>query len=164
MHTKDSLGVVIGRFQTDELHEGHLYLINFVRHRHEQVLILVGDREGRPTARDPYPFSIRKAVLQQPFPDVTIKRLVDSPISNVHWSETVDAAISATANGSDAVLYGSRDSFIPAYTGGYDTYEVPALSGCSATKRRQEQAAVYVDDPMWRRGWLAAIHHCVGTS
>ncbi len=159
MSKANTVGVVIGRFQTHELHEGHLHLINYVRDRHEKVLILVGDRDARPTPADPYPFSIRKDVLSQPYPDVLIERQLDSSISNQHWSSSVDAKVAAIANGSGAVLYGSRDSFIPYYTGVYPVAEVPELPNCSATRVRHEAATQNVNDPMWRKGWLAALHH-----
>ncbi len=153
-----SLGVVIGRFQIHELHEGHIALIDYVDARHEQLLILVGHNSIRFNTDDPFPFYIRKQMLESRYPRATILPLPDSPISNEHWSSVVDQKVTSVSYTGKATLYGSRDSFIPFYSGKYSTEEVPEFPNRSATQVRAEAGSAMVDDPMFRLGWLAAIH------
>lgn len=153
-----SLGVVIGRFQIHELHEGHIALIDYVDARHEQMLILVGHNSIRFNTDDPFPFHIRKQMLESRYPRATILPLPDSPIGNEHWSSVVDQKVASVSFTGEAVLYGSRDSFIPHYTGRFQTETVPEFANRSATQVRAEAGAAVVDDPMFRLGWLAAIH------
>lgn len=158
MQKQKSLGVVIGRFQIHELHEGHLWLLDYVHERHEQLLILVGHNSIRFNTVDPFPFHIRRQMLKSRYGEAIILPLPDSPIGNRHWSMTVDEKVSGMCGAEGATLYGSRDSFIPHYTGSFRTEEVPELQNRSATLVRAEAAGNHVDDPMFRLGWLAAIH------
>ena len=152
-----SLGVVIGRFQIHELHDGHIALLDLVSERHECMLILIGHNSIRFNEVDPFPFHIRKQMLETRYPSAIILPLLDSPISNVHWSSVVDEKVAAASYNGDAILYGSRSSFIPSYTGRFKTEEVPVFQNCSATQVREEAVKEYVNDPMFRLGWLAAI-------
>jgi len=153
-----TLGVVIGRFQIPELHEGHIGLLDEVATRHEQMLILVGHNTIRFNTDDPFPFHIRKQMLESRYPRATVLPLMDSPISNEHWSSTVDKKVASVSETGKAVLYGSRDSFIPKYTGQYPTQELDELPNVSATQVRALVGAEIVDDPLFRKGWLSAIH------
>lgn len=157
MAKQKTLGVVIGRFQIHELHEGHIALLDHVDQRHEQMLILVGHNQVRFNTADPFPFHIRKQMLESRYPSATILPLPDSPRSNEHWSGIVDRKVEVTSYTGDAVLYGSRDSFIPKYSGRFPTEVVPEFPERSATQVREAAIGEYLDDPMFRRGWLAAI-------
>jgi bifunctional NMN adenylyltransferase/nudix hydrolase len=157
MSKEKSLGVVIGRFQIHELHEGHVALLDYVAELHTDMLILIGHNSIRFNTVDPFPFHIRKQMLESRYPKAVILPLLDSPISNEHWSSVVDEKVAATSYNGKATLYGSRDSFIPKYSGRFPTQEVPAFANCSATKVRAEVALEYINDPMFRLGWLAAI-------
>lgn len=153
-----SLGVAIGRFQIPELHEGHLALLDAISDRHEQMLILVGHNTIRFNTDDPFPFHIRKQMLEGRYPRATILPLMDSPVSNEHWSSTVDQKVRSVSYTGKAVLYGSRDSFIPKYSGIFPTEELPEMVNVSATQVRAMLGGEIIDDPMFRKGWLAAIH------
>ena len=107
------LGVVIGRFQSPELHTGHHHLITYARERHSELMIIIGSPRGYPTARNPLSFAIRRAMVLQDYPEASVVELHDNP-SDAEWSIRVDALISALYPGAKAILYGSRDSFITA--------------------------------------------------
>jgi len=158
MAPSKKLGVVIGRFQLHELHEGHLFLLDRVSGSHEQMLILVGHNTIRFTTDDPFPFAVRKQMLENRYPQATILPLKDSPISNEDWSHTVDQKISAVSQNGDAIIYGGRDSFIPKYSGGYQTKEVAEFPNVSATNVREEAGSKMVNSPLFRQGWLAAVN------
>ena len=158
MKLSKDLGVVIGRFQIPELHEGHVGLLDEVARRHEQLLILVGHNTIRFNTDDPFPFHIRKQMLESRYPRATVLPLMDSPVSNEHWSSTVDSKVAIVSGNGKAVLYGSRDSFIPKYSGRYPTEELTELQHVSATQVRALTGSMMVDDPLFRKGWLSAIH------
>lgn len=50
------LSVIIGRFQTPYLHEGHLDLLKQARNHSENVLVLIGTTSATGTDKNPLPF------------------------------------------------------------------------------------------------------------
>lgn len=134
--TQDSLGVVIGRFQVPSLHAGHRHLIDTVRGRHVRILIGVGTRDGLATNRDPLDYATRALMLQQAYPDAIIQPVPDHP-SDALWSSQLDTIIQSVAGDSPAVLYGSRDSFLPYYSGSVATETVTPIPARSGTELRQ---------------------------
>lgn len=143
------LGVIIGRFQVYHLHMGHHHLLNEVAERSDEVLILLGTNrahEYRPTERNPLSFDIRKGMIEsawkeKPFNPLTIKRL-DDCMEDREWSKIVDEFIDAYVNNIpdevEVTIYGSRDSFIPHYSGHWDVLELPAYEGeYSGTVQRE---------------------------
>lgn len=157
---KRALGVVIGRFQLDELHDGHLHLLDSVAKQCDRLLILVGCNDVRFHSRNPFSFEIRSQMLAAGYPNACILPIHDSKVSDEEWSGRVDALIAAHHTPSETVtLYGSRDSFIPQYSGIYRTEVLPAYTEISASERR---ASTVLDlelmrNPFFRKGWLAAI-------
>lgn len=158
MEKYNSLGVVIGRFQVHELHEGHLALLDTVNNRHERMLILIGYNLIRSNPEEnPFTYEIRQQVLASMYPNAIIKPLLDSTIGSEDWSKTVDEKIFSVSEGEPALLYGGRNSFIPEYSGVFDTVEIPELPNCSGTQLRTAVSAEAMNDPNWRLGWLAAL-------
>lgn len=158
VHKSSSVGVVIGRFQIPELHDGHLELLKYVGDQHEKFLILVGYNTVRFNTANPFPVEMRVAMLKSLYPNAEVLPLLDSPIHPEHWSTVVDTLVSGVEQGAGAVLYGSRDSFITDYSGRYETREILAFATHSATEIRNELGRELINDPMFRRGWLSAIH------
>lgn len=130
-----SIGVVIGRFQAHDLHPGHHYLIAKVMKRHESVCILVGTRNAQPTVRDPLDFETRRLMIEQHYPAAVVMRL-DDCITNKAWSLQVDGMLAQKFPGMPATLYGSRDSFVSAYSGAYPCKVVSEVPHMSATALR----------------------------
>ena len=139
MHTSSSsVGVIPARFQVPELHEGHRHLIDQVQKLHEQVLIVLCSSRGFATSRNPLPYLVRKHMVLEAYPAVSVVELLDHPIASTYWSRDLDELIKATHPGSDAVLYGSRDCFIPRYTGQFSSVEVPMITSKSGTDIRAD--------------------------
>jgi ADP-ribose pyrophosphatase YjhB (NUDIX family)/nicotinamide mononucleotide adenylyltransferase len=166
---KRTLGVVIGRFQIDQLHDGHLRLIDHVIALNDAVLVLVGDRNSPPTAENPLSFAIRKEMIEEEFGEVQVMAMMDHP-SNKIWSYKLDGLLTTVKNGGqyDSVtLYCGRDGFAPHYQGSYPV-EVQSfgIDGESATARRKYIAEEYrpLDDfdensITFRRGIIYAMQH-----
>lgn len=126
-------GIIVGRFQSSQLTEGHVELINYVAKQCDAITIVLGDCEAVFTDKNPLPFDIRKAMILNLYPFMVIERILDNPSDEV-WSNNLDDIIQKYQN---PVLYGSRDSFIKSYTGVFPFEEVPAYQEISATKVRE---------------------------
>lgn len=133
--TQNSLGVIVGRFQVPALHAGHRHLIETVRERHTKILLGIGTQSGLATSRDPLDYVTRALMLQRAYPDAIIRPVPDHP-SDVVWSQALDAIIRDVAGDSSAVLYGSRDSFLPYYSGRVATEVIAPVRARSGTELR----------------------------
>jgi len=131
------VGVIIGRFQVPELHDAHKALINLVREKHGKVGIWVGLSPLGSTPQNPLDFQARQQMLNETFPDVSVFYIKDQA-SDVRWSKDLDGKVADFLTPSQtAVLYGSRDSFIPLYHGRYDTRELEHDIFISGTEIRK---------------------------
>jgi bifunctional NMN adenylyltransferase/nudix hydrolase len=146
-----SVGVVVGRFQVATLHAGHHYLLDYVQSRHETFLIVIGTTQGFPNKKNPLSYAMREAMLRKAYPHAVILPHGDHP-SNDEWSKELDLLIAHHFPGEEALLYGSRDSFIPHYRGKNKTIEVPQIAAKSGTDYRREASAKVLQSPAFRRG------------
>lgn len=145
------IGVIIGRFQANKLHEGHIELINQVMENHKQVIILVGISRVQNTKKNPLDFASREKMLKQRFPSLIIFPIMDQRSNNT-WSSQVDSLISIPFGEKKAIIYGSRDSFIPFYEGKYPVIELESSSEFNATNIRAEIAKETLDSQDFRAG------------
>lgn len=149
-------GVIIGRFQVDELHSGHHKLIVDVLSRHRKVLVLLGQSPVPHTQCNPLDFEARKQMLMRSYPELTVL-----PVRDVHdddrWSRAVDRKVTDWLSPTQtALLYGSRDSFIANYTGRFNTFELPDAHAKSGTEIRAEVGRAVRDSADWRAGVIWA--------
>ncbi|WP_315819127.1 hypothetical protein [Paraflavitalea speifideaquila] len=82
-------GVIIARFQTPYLHEGHQYLLNEIRPQHNKIIVVLGVSPVKGSKRNPFDFYTRERLLKQFAPDLLILPLSDHPDDGV-WSENLD--------------------------------------------------------------------------
>lgn len=156
------LGVMIGRYQIDELHAGHVACIDEVASRHRRVLILIGERDTPATDVLPLPAFIRQQMLMEKFPGATVIPIMDHESDEV-WSQNVDKIVRLIAGPSGAILYSGRKGFIPHYKGRYPTVELEMeMDEISATARRAEIA---MNPPMnsqeFRAGMIYQMQHLI---
>lgn len=131
-------GVIVGRFQVDSLHAGHLELFRQVSEKHDRVIVFVGVPRTIPTQRNPLDFETRKKMIQADYPDFTILPLRDEK-TDQFWSDKLDDAIASVTNFTGRVtLYGGRDSFVPHYYGihAVTTLEIPSPTSGTAIRAR----------------------------
>ncbi len=151
-----TLGVIIGRFQTAALHDGHRYLIDTASSRSDAILILVGTSEALPSRRNPLSYEDRVAMLQAAYPHARILPLADHP-SDDHWSLSVDTIIAREFPDHEAMLYGSRDCFSGSYSGTTSVILIPPKQHVpSGTELRQQGAAHHEDSTDFRTGIIWA--------
>ena len=151
------VGVIIGRFQVHKLHQAHIELIEEVKKRHKRVVIMIGSTPSvKVTRRNPLDYSTRRIMIQKKFPEVIIIPINDHP-SNEAWSGIVDAKISELFDlESTALLYGSRDGFIPYYSGKHNTIELEAKHTISGSEVRRMVSDDVREHHEFRRGAIYA--------
>ena len=106
------VGVIVGRFQVHELHEGHIDLIQTVFDNHAKVVIFLGLSPFHGTFTNPLDFEPRKTMILEKFPKAIVLYIKDIPNDKI-WSERLDSMVRDVLNPrQSAVLYGGRDSFV----------------------------------------------------
>ena len=132
------VGIIVARFQTPFLHDGHKEILETVRSNHPRVVIFLGNSFIKYTVNNPFDFAIRKAMIEESYKDVEIL-YIDDVGDNELWSKNLDRQIQKLLGANlHAVLYGSRDSFINGYKGKYPTIELIPSKFISASEIRRE--------------------------
>jgi len=151
--TKYDVGVIIGRFQVDELHEGHIALINEVRQRHKKLIIMVGVSPTLGLKEHPLDYQSRALMIRKVFPFASIVPIMDCGSDEV-WSEKVDSTIRSIYAIGEVCLYGGRDSFVKHYVsyGKFDAHEFPAHDYRPAKEVRKEVGSQAYGSGDFRRG------------
>ena len=150
------VGILVGRFQVHELHEAHKDLIDTVLRKHDRVIIFIGLSPLRNTVNNPLDFNTRKRMIQETYPDVEVYYVKDNP-SDEAWSKSLDREIQQFLKPyQTAVLYGSRDSFIPYYSGTFPTQELESTKYISGTEVRKRIANKYTNSAAFRAGAISA--------
>jgi bifunctional NMN adenylyltransferase/nudix hydrolase len=150
------VGVVIGRFQVPNLHEGHRSLLDLVATRHKRVLILLGSPAWKGGKSDPLDYHTRALMFHQEYPDFLVAPVTDTQ-SNDQWSEQVDKIIQSVFSLCQVTLYGARDSFIDQYNGRYKTSEIIQSVESSGTTVREYTAAMPQEKESFRAGAIYGI-------
>jgi bifunctional NMN adenylyltransferase/nudix hydrolase len=150
------VGVIVGRFQVNELHEAHIDLITSVTNKHDRVFVFLGNSIIRNTTSNPLDYRARRAMIADKFPSVEIHYINDNP-SDAAWSKNLDKLISEQLMPLQTVtLYGSRDSFLKGYSGKYNTCELEATTFISGTEVRRRVSNNYPATSDYRAGMIAA--------
>jgi bifunctional NMN adenylyltransferase/nudix hydrolase len=145
-------GVIIGRFQINELHEGHLGLIDYVSSKHKKVILFIGVAKIQNTKKNPLSFSMRKNMIQELYPNIIILPLLDQRFDSI-WSNDLDKSILSVSDNKSVVLYGCRDSFIPSYNGIFKTIELESENEYfNASDLRNEIAKNEINSKDFRNG------------
>jgi bifunctional NMN adenylyltransferase/nudix hydrolase len=150
------VGVVIGRFQINELHDAHRELIQTVLNNHDRVIVFLGLSQVRNTKNNPLDFKPRQAMFQEEFPDVEVFYIDDVRDDDV-WSKNLDGQIQKWLNpGQTVSLYGSRDSFIKHYRGRFPVVELESKTIVSGTEIRAKIMNKYGATKDFRAGMIYA--------
>jgi bifunctional NMN adenylyltransferase/nudix hydrolase len=144
-------GVIIARFQTPYLHEGHKYLLDEIRSKHNKVVVVLGVSPVKGSRRNPFDFYTREKLLKQFAPELVVLPLSDYP-SDAVWSSALDALLQNTFPFESFILYGSRDCFIPYYSGHFQVVALPEVGEHSATAIRDANSDKVLDSIDFRMG------------
>jgi bifunctional NMN adenylyltransferase/nudix hydrolase len=150
-----TIGVIIARFQSPYLHEGHKALVKSVRKNHNKIVIVLGVSPVRGSRKNPLDYHTRETMIKKSFPDVMVLPLPDHPL-DAKWSENLDNLLGNAFPGSSFTLYGSRDSFITSYSGQFEIVELPKTGTFSASIIREHLSDKVLDSDEFRTGVIYA--------
>jgi bifunctional NMN adenylyltransferase/nudix hydrolase len=153
---KSTVGIIVARVQTPDLHEGHASLINHVTSSHSNVIVFLGIARIQNTKKNPLDFPTRKLMIQAMYPSAIVLPLEDNR-SDEKWSANLDSVVRSMFPDKSAVLYGSRDSFLPHYHGVHDTEAFPVVGSHNATELRAEAAETPLPSKVFRAGVIYGI-------
>lgn len=153
------VGVIVGRFQVDSLHEGHNDLIREVISKHSKVIIFLGLSPCKCTVKNPLDFEARKQMILSEFPSVIVLYILDQ-YSDIAWSDNLDSQVQNIIGPNQSVcLYGSRDSFIRYYSGKYKCTELEQTVFISGTDIRKKIANNVSSTPEFRKGVIWTVNN-----
>lgn len=157
---KYDIGVIIGRFQTHELHEAHIDMVNEVIKRHDRTILFLGVSPTLCTQRNPLDFLSRKVMFEEQFGNqISVIQPLHDKKSDTVWSNQVDGKVREVFPLGSVVLYGSRDSFIPHYHGRFDVIELVPSSFVSATEMRNKISKKVDRSKEFRAGVIYACYN-----
>lgn len=154
----EDVGVIVGRFQTPYLHEGHKDFINKVAAKHKTVLVFLGVSPNKRSRKDPLDFEARRIMFSQQYPGVVIQPLSDMQSDGV-WSAQLDRKICELFPFASIRLYGGRDSFLAHYRGSFSTSEIAPVIYTSATSLRDETGHDVKESSDWRAGVIYGAYN-----
>jgi len=152
------VGVVIGRFQVPELHQGHLDIFKRALFENGKLLVLIGNSHVIHTRRDPLDYQTRCRMIQGCFPEAMIS-FVKNKETDEQWSQDIDKIIRELCLLDTPTLYGGRDSFIPYYHGKNKTVEVFSYDTSSGTELRDCVVNIPVDSIDFRKGIIYSAYN-----
>ncbi len=158
MTTLKPTGVIIARFQTPSLHEGHLQLIKEVKTKHNRLIIVLGVSPIKGGRKNPLDYYTRERMIKKLFPEVIVLPLSDQP-SDKGWSRKLDEMLGNNFNNETFILYGSRDSFIPFYSGRFPTADLPPVQDFNATAQREAISDKVFDTEEFRAGIIYSTYN-----
>lgn len=145
------IGVIVGRFQTHELHDEHIRLINHVVTKHPKTVLFLGVSKALGTKKNPMDFPTRKEMILAHWPAITVLPISDCK-TDARWSADLDYKIREVFPIGSVMLYGGRDSFVNHYMGSFETEELEPLVYVSATDMRRECGKQILADYRFRAG------------
>lgn len=154
---KTEIGVIVGRFQTNQLHDAHVDLIQTVLDRHPRVFIFLGLSPVKVTYNNPLDFESRKQMILEKFGEKVTVLYIKDINSDEIWSKRLDSQIADIAGPNQKVtLYGSRTSFIAYYKGVYPVVELESDRIISASEIRKSISSKVKSSSDFRAGVIWA--------
>lgn len=151
----NNIGVIIARFQTPYLHEGHKALIETVQQQHNKTVIVLGISPVLGSRRNPLDFPTREKMIKKEYPDMVVLPLSDHPL-DTKWTQNLDTLLSSTFPGSTFTLYGSRDSFMTSYSGSKKVVPLAENGPHNSTALREKFSDKVIDSEAFRSGIIYA--------
>jgi bifunctional NMN adenylyltransferase/nudix hydrolase len=142
----------------------HLNLIKTVADRHDRVMIFLGLSPTKVTVENPLDYQMRRVMIEEAFPNVDVYYIDDVPGNNEQWSKSLDREIGKHIAGErECLLYGSRDSFLQAYSGKFKTAELVSERIISGSEIRKTEGNKKRASEDFRAGviWATQNRHAV---
>jgi len=146
------VGVIVGRFQTPFLHDGHLSLIKRVLDRCDKVIIVFGTTADLGTdEKNPFSYEFRKELLKyqlQNYSDKIIYNYILDCDDDSYWNTKLGMIVQnkiVALKEPIVTMYGSRDSFLKTYEGPFLKEELEVTCEMSATEIRQKYLKILLE-------------------
>lgn len=146
------VGVIVGRFQTPRLTEGHYELFKKATEAFEKVIVFIGSSVAN-SERNPLDFNTREDIIIDSLDrrDINLAKITTIPLQDQKddnvWSRILDQKIRELVLPREkVVLLGGRDSFFPHYTGRYDYIDIGGDINDNATAIRKNIQLSQYDD------------------
>jgi bifunctional NMN adenylyltransferase/nudix hydrolase len=153
-----SYGIIVGRFQVNDLHDSHMELFRIVRGRHQRVIVFIGVAPTGMTRTNPLDYETRRRMIQAKFPEFSCAPIMDTETDEV-WSQNLDEEIRKQCEWGEVTLYGGRDSFVPHYHGKFKPVELPIQGPVSGTDIRKELMNTVLESSDFRAGIIHAAYN-----
>ena len=157
---KPGVGVVVGRFQVDQLTEGHLDLLAKAN-EHARMCIIIGVT-SQVTQDNPLDYPSREQMLRESYPRATFLPIHDQPLDKL-WVQNLDQMVGSLYQFSEKTFYAGRDSgFVVAYEscmGKSRIVEVDEVPNISGSIERQKIAQDMGTSRAWRAGIIHAAYN-----
>jgi bifunctional NMN adenylyltransferase/nudix hydrolase len=157
-HKDKDVGVIVGRFQVNELHDAHRQIIDFVLNNHKKVIVFLGVSPTLTTKNNPLDYVSRKEMILHAYPNVTVMPIPDHP-SDEEWSKELDGRIREACPINSVLLYGGRDGFVKYYHGRFSTTEIEQTVFVSGTEVRKEVSREVRPSADFRSGVIYAAYN-----
>lgn len=176
-----TIGVIIGRFQSTHLHDGHKFLIEEAFKNYDHVIFCLGNSRLKDSLKNPLDFKTRESFLRgYIFTDFRLFNYTDKLLgffeqtdnpSNEVWSKRLNSNVIHALKDLDQwykegkevdiTLIGGKDSFVWAYSGIYKTIEFidPKLIHENATEAREKAKNYPIDSFDFRSGVIYTINN-----
>ena len=112
-------------------------MVDDVCKNHKKVVLFLGVAEDPDPDFDPLDYATRKIMVQNDYPNIIILPIKNNR-SDIKWSKNIDELINMSFGDHKALLYGSRDSFIPHYFGKNQTVELISDTNFSGSNVRRD--------------------------
>lgn len=158
---KNTVGVIVGRFQVPELTNGHKEIFDYVLSKgYDENIVILGIAPIKATKTNPLDFDSRKKMIIEAYPNTfTIMYLKDEP-SDEEWSKKLDKMILENmTRGKDVIIYGNKESFIDHYVGTLKTEEYIQKIICSEAEERFYTGKKVQNNAEWRAGVMWATQN-----
>jgi len=170
-----TIGFIVGRFQAPTLHDGYIYLFNKVLETADYFAIVLSEHQTATTFRNPFTTEERICLLRSEiikhglFDKFQGFVVVKDRASDQYWSKCLDEALYEYVlnfqQKHDEVcqfaIFGSRDSFIPYYSGKCKVIEIdPFDAKVSSTSMRDfanQNAKYHFSVPSYYYGKIRAL-------
>jgi bifunctional NMN adenylyltransferase/nudix hydrolase len=149
-------GVVVGRFQVPDLHEGHKKLISIAQVNHKKLIVFIACTIVKGSDKDPLDFDTRAAMVKYQFPSAIVKPIYDHPCDK-KWSQILDGEIYKEAGRSGANLYSSKNGFHKHYHGDYHVRYIPEIDFYRGTEIREIMGQIVPTSKEGRCGVIYGI-------
>ncbi len=147
---KDGIGIVVARFQTPDLHAGHIGLLARAS-EHQHLIVLLGVSVQLGTKSNPLDFKTRMLMVQEAMPHALVLPIEDQPCDKA-WSKNLDTLIHSIYPRESGTMYFGRDSSAHRYHGKYPTVTIEPNGTFSGTAMRAEAASKALSSSDFRAG------------